>query len=321
MILSFLIVLVHFFRIKNLKFYYFVMKNLPYYVPNFFLIAFYFTYKKFISRNIENIKERFIRLLIPYIGWPIIFWLRNNYLYYRYKKRGKIKFKLFYYQLLIGNVLATVFWYLFNLLFISLLFVIIIFLSNRHYMLILFIITLLSYIFINSQYGKIFFNYYKYVPGFISIYRIPNMILYSFTGFFISSIDIIRKLYKYRFVVLIVSAIFIFINIYKYNINKIIFYYRPIIIDLVILNSFVFFSLIPLDKINNHIIYYILNQITNYTGGVYYLHITVGNIYKQYINIKKMNIKKCILVYLICYVICLINSNIFRKSKIKYLFN
>ena len=146
-------------------------------------------------------------------------------------------------------------------------------------MYILFIINLLSYIFINSQYGNTFFSYYKNIPGFISIYRIPNMILYCFTGFFISSFDIIRKLYKYRIVVIILSCIFIFTILYSYNINK--------IIDLVVLNSFIFFSLIPLDKIDNNIIYYILNQITSYTGGVYYLHIPVGHIYRKYITIKK----------------------------------
>ena len=181
MILSFLIVLVHFYVNKKSKFYFFLFQNLSYYVPSFFFISFYFSYKPFTSKNVEKIKERFIRILIPYMGWPILFWLKNNYLYYIFKIKENIFIKNFYYQLLVGCGIHGIFWFLFNLLFISILFVIIIFLFNRNYIYILFLITVLSYIFINSEYGIIFFNSYKYVPVIHSISPIPKMILLYFT--------------------------------------------------------------------------------------------------------------------------------------------
>ena len=43
----------------------------------FFIMAFYFSYNSFISKNIDKIKNRFKRLLIPYILWPIIIYLQK----------------------------------------------------------------------------------------------------------------------------------------------------------------------------------------------------------------------------------------------------
>ena len=279
MILSFLIVLVHFYGNKKSKFYFFLFQNLSYYVPCFFFISFYLSYKIFTSRNIEKIKERYTRILIPYMGWPILFWIKNNYLYYIYEIKGNILIKNIYYQILVGCGIHGIFWFLFNLLFISTLFVIIIFLFNNNFIYILFLITILSYIFIYSNYGIFFFNSYQFYPVKHSISPIPKMILYSFTGFFLSSININKTLYKYRIVILFLSGIFLFIIIYKNFHNKVIFFFKGIILDLGILNIFLFFVMIPFDKINNNIIFSILKQITSYTGGIYYLHPNVFHMF------------------------------------------
>jgi len=322
MILAILIVMVHTFRIRNEKSLLFIKKNLPYYVPSFSFIAFYFSYNTFISRNDVKIKQRFIRILIPYIGWPTIFWLRNNYIYYRYGIKKNIYLKNFYYQLLIGCGIYGIFWFLFNLLFLSLFFVIIIFLFKKYYLYILFIISILSYIFIYSKFGINFSKLYKLSLIGHSILPIPMMILYSLTGFFFSSINIIKKLYRYRITSLILFGTVLFIILYNNIIYKIKNFYRGIIINLTILSSFIFFALIPFDKINNTIIFSILKQITSYTGGIYYLHPNIFEIFEKYIiSIKQKTLNGSLLLFLFCYVICLVNSFLFRKSKIKYLFN
>ena len=78
MLLSFLIVYVHYFDKKYAKTVLLSLpyKALPYYIPIFFIISFYFNYKTFASRNIAKIKERFLRILIPYYIWPTIFFIR-----------------------------------------------------------------------------------------------------------------------------------------------------------------------------------------------------------------------------------------------------
>ena len=59
-------------------------------VPIFFLISFYLSHKLFVSKDIVKIKKRFERLLIPYLVWPIIIWILNNFLYYTFKLNFKI---------------------------------------------------------------------------------------------------------------------------------------------------------------------------------------------------------------------------------------
>ena len=80
MILSFLIVVIHIHsksgsKYKLIKF---IFQNFEFYVPSFFIISFYFSYKLFVSKNIYKISQRFRRILIPYIIWPIIFCIRYN---------------------------------------------------------------------------------------------------------------------------------------------------------------------------------------------------------------------------------------------------
>jgi peptidoglycan/LPS O-acetylase OafA/YrhL len=65
MILSFLIVVIHLHnkRGSETKFKSFSTLNMHFYVPTFFIISFYFSYKIFVSKNINKIKQRFIRIL------------------------------------------------------------------------------------------------------------------------------------------------------------------------------------------------------------------------------------------------------------------
>ena len=119
MILSLLIVLVHNFNYKNTGLQIFPIRNLAYYITTFFVISFYFTHNSFIATNIGKIKKRFIRILFPYIGWSIIFWIRDIYLYYKYGRNENILLKNLFFQLLIGAGTYGIFWFLFNLLFYS----------------------------------------------------------------------------------------------------------------------------------------------------------------------------------------------------------
>ena len=57
--------------------YLFFIKTKYYHVPCFTFISFYFTSNLFINRDIERIKNRLERLLIPYIIYPVFIWLIN----------------------------------------------------------------------------------------------------------------------------------------------------------------------------------------------------------------------------------------------------
>ena len=82
-ILSFFILTRHFLKKQFITNYLtrFIFYAQPFYVPLFFLISFYFSFNTFASRNINKIKLRFTRILIPYVIWPIILWIRINNLF------------------------------------------------------------------------------------------------------------------------------------------------------------------------------------------------------------------------------------------------
>ena len=54
-------------------------------------------------------------------------------------------------------------------------------------------------------------------------------------------------------------------------------------IILVSTSLFILFGLIPLDKIKNNIIIFIIRQLTSYTGGIYYLYPEVSESFLTYI--------------------------------------
>ena len=77
--LSILVVNTHCYRYsKNIK--YIILKIIRnrLHVPTFFIISFFFFQITLLSRNIDKFKQRFRRLLLPYLIWPVVIWLINN---------------------------------------------------------------------------------------------------------------------------------------------------------------------------------------------------------------------------------------------------
>ena len=65
-----------------------------------------------------------------------------------------------------------------------------------------------------------------------------------------------------------------------------------------------------------------LKIITNYTGGIFYLHWTIITYLRNYVNIIKIgSFSGCIFIYFICYILCLIGMKFFGKTKLKNLFS
>lgn len=109
-----------------------LISNVSIDLATFFIISFYFSYKSLNERDIKKIKHRFKRLLIPYIIWPIIFYTYENFILCFPIKQ--MKYNALYYQFIIGNGVHSVFWFLFNLIFLYLFYTIIIFLSKKQYL-------------------------------------------------------------------------------------------------------------------------------------------------------------------------------------------
>ena len=90
-------------KTSNNKYIIFITKNRLLHVPSFFIISFYFMCKHLLSLDFKMLLKRLIRLLIPYIIWPIFFWKLNQYLNRNYNKKLPATIEDLKQQLLLSN--------------------------------------------------------------------------------------------------------------------------------------------------------------------------------------------------------------------------
>ena len=142
-----------------------IIVDLKFHVPTFMFMAFYFYSKHIISKDIAKIKQRFIRLFVPYIIWPILIFIFNNSFL---SLIGKGQFKKYLtiqdliQQLILGIKFHYVFWFQINIILLTFLFTIIYFCLNKNIQFILIIIEIVSYISQYSSFNYEFFSRYKF---------------------------------------------------------------------------------------------------------------------------------------------------------------
>lgn len=295
-----------------------IVQNFLYAIMTFFVISFYFSFNVLSSRKSDKIKERFKRMLIPYIGWPLIIVIYDIYAH----KKIIYSFKQLYYQILFGCGVYGIFWFLFDVLLLSLFITLINYIFKKYSIFILFIICVLDYLFFYSgNASNIIFKKFLKVPARHSIQPMFEFFIFVFSGYYCGSINIINKLKKHRIKSIIISfsIIFVFFKYFYFIFRRVTFLYKGFVQNIFIFNIFIFFSMIPFDKIRNKCIINILNKLTSYTGGVYYLHVKVGDFYRRQKH-SKIDFKDCLMIYLYCFFICLIGNIVLKKFSLKYLF-
>ena len=317
--LSFMVVLDHLYNKKKLKKYYYI---LYYHIPSFFLISFFFTYNTLTSFNLQKIKLRFERLIIPYIGWSIMAFILKNIYYYLFNLNYTHNLKGLVKHLITGHVLNIPLWYQAILMFTTIFFLIIIFIFRNNILLAFHILSLISYI---LQYSGL--NYYlikKYLTNHakLTFGRFMEALPNAITGYTFAYLKIIYLLRQYRAKAIFFSfAILVIISKYAVFENLKTFKYGGLRLNIASSCLFIIFSLLPLKNINN-ILKAFINYCTRYTAGVYYMHYLVGNTFLIKTILKSLNgtIYGCIIVYLLCYSISYFGIKILGKNKLKYMF-
>ena len=153
-----------------------------------------------------------------------------------------------------------------------------------------------------------------------SIKPIPRNLVYSITGFFLGSANILENALPSRGKLLIIIIPIFILLIYYQNLIKKVFY--VVNIDIIIVNLLIIFGLFPFDKIKDSKIITIIKLMTSYTGGIYYLHKEIRSIFKNYfVIIKNQYLSGCFLIYFISYWVCFIGTKLFSKTNLIYLFN
>ena len=317
MILCFWVILFHYAGNINKKKK--ILKTF-YHVPTFMMISFYLTNKIFFTQNIIKIKQRLERLIIPFIIIPIIDLGINIGLS---EPKKILQFKniilILLLQYITGYKSYIILWFVLNLIIITIFYEKIFDFFQKKIIKILYLLIIISYW---LQYSEInFYIFNKYKSCFNSLSYFIEMIPIASTGIILGYNELIKKLENYKINSLFLSYVIIFFT-YNYNLFGEIkgYAYSGIKQNISSICLFVFFSLIPLKKINKTF-FHIIRIIASYTGGIYYFQSIINNLLIKINYFKKQYILKCFYIYIIGYIICLFGNIIFKKNKLKYIFN
>ena len=326
MILCFWVVLFHCIRKINnniiLNF-----KRKMFHVPSFFFISFFFLFPVLKRRNASKMIVRLQRLSISYFFWPLITWCFNNILFFNYKKSRFHRFLTLYElleQWIIGRKFFVQFWFLFNLLFFTIIFFILsISFEMKFFFKISEVLAILSYILQYSKYNYIYFDHFKDCISH-SIGHFVESFPIAITAFILYFNDILNKLLPYKYTVIfycvlgnffilkygIFSSIEIYGRTYNYNgLDKNIFS----------LFSFVGCYLIPFDFFHSKELKTFIEIITKFTQGIYCIHIIIAHYITYYFHLER-TFQGCIIIYLVSYFISFIGTKISCNTKMKFLF-
>ena len=265
----------------------------------------------FFSGNSIKFKKRIERLLIPYIIWPLIFFVIDNVL-----GITKITFNDLKLQLICGRQFIFPLWYLFSILFLTILFFILSRLFQNNF---LFIIQIMSIIIYNIQYS---YYYYYILDKYNDNVKLPiistlNMFPLSTFGLIFSSLKLIHIFSTYRKKTIFFSFIFIFC-IFRYDIFYDLGGFKGVSFLFSSSSFFVGFYLLNLDNINPFL-QKAIKQITSYTNGIYCLHMKIDSFLKNKFRIDG-TFRNIIILYFLIHFISFIGIKIFGKTKLKYLF-
>ena len=318
MILSYWIIVIHCLSSATLKR---KIERHNYHVPCFVFISFYFLYKILVMRNINIIKSRFERLLIPYIVWPSIIWFTNNIIFIIFKTNRFERMLTFYdfkIQILVGRGFHGPMWFIFSLIIFTLFFVIVSFLFKENFLFVLLIFAIISYSIQYSDFSYDFFNEFnECIRGSLGhcLATFPvSIIALAFSS--INLIEIIKEHYKKSIFLSFLMIYFIYKNDIFVNLH---WYYgfKKAFMTILI---FIFFAALPIQEINNKFFFLVIKTITSYTQGIYCMHLIIYYYLVNFSSISEINFKGCLIIYLISYYISFIGFKIFGKTKLKYLF-
>ena len=318
-ILAYCVVCTHHLNFKTIKnkILQYLFKERLCQVPAFFIMSFYFMYKDLLSSNIKAYLKRLERLLIPYIVWPIIVFILNNYILCKFIVVQKFSFNDLKYQFIIGRGVLGILWFQWNLIMLTSIFFFIIYFWKKKYLFLIQIFACFSYTIQYSGYNKKLINILRPEIKF-TLGKFFESVPFASTGLSLASFQILNIIQKYKIQTLF-FCLYIFISSDKYSIITDLKFsnsYSGLIFNVRAICLIFIFSLFPSNKITNIKIGKILKHITNYTAGVYYLHPVIRRYFKNNIN---HTLSGVFIIYLICYLICFIGF-IYYNNKNKRTF-
>ena len=268
--------------------------------PIFMFLSFYFSYRVFLSRDQGRFLSRMKRLLIPQIGWTLIYWALFQFI-------EKVTFSELLWQLFTGHstVLNATMWFQIELILITILFYLIFSaLDNRKAISLLCMIMILSFLMQFSGFNLLLFDDLRFELKY-PLGRFSEMLPYAITGFFFGYYDVMKKLKEHRLIIAIISLLLLPLPyLIDFPVSKGFGYSGTTIFYLSILMT-LFVEMLPFDLLHPTIKKAAI-LISSYTPGIYCCHRLVFTFLSHFFPAFAFSsFAGCIFLYLICYMICL----------------
>ncbi len=296
-----------------------------YAVAVFMVMSFLLTRHTLVEHYKSKILNRFKRLLIPQIGWAVIYWCIYKIIDLICNTSLQNSISDMFWQIAFGHSpkLNATMWYQVNLIWITIIFLIIILLFKKSHMTILFLLAALA-IYLQYSGTYMYFDRFRFEIKY-PLGRFVEMLPLAVTGFALSSENAMNTLVKHRwrsialsvFVIIMVAHFPVFSDIPGYG-------YQGAGVLLCASAFVILFYCLPLDHIPD-ILKRPLTFITGHTMGIYCIHRLVGTLLLLFlprlgIQFDIKSLPGCLLIYCISFLLSWIGTLLFGKTFLKSLF-
>ena len=276
--------------------------------PVFMLLSFYFLAERFLSPDESFLKKRMLRLLIPQIGWALIYWLV-------YLLLEPVPLNELFWQILTGHsaVLNATMWFQFDLIVLTLLFFLLFSFRNEKFSTILLIC--ISFLCLILQHSGINYRLFSDLRFELSypLGRLVEMLPYATIGFLLKHCRMTDTLKKYRYPVLIASLLLFTLPYLMSFPSAKGFGYAGITLLYLVILSFFITELLPFEMLPETIKKGML-PLCCHTLGIYCCHRLIHALVSRFLGYSPSSFLYCILLYILCYLFCSLLSLIPSKT-------
>ena len=272
-------------------------------VPIFMLMSFILVGKYIIEGR--NIRKRFNRLLVPHVGWAIIYFFILIVTDIMEWTKWGVGPKDLILQILTGESprLCPQLWYQEVLIFLTALFYIVYhYFSKKKAMMITCLLMLYGIFMQYSGINYLLFSGLPYEAMYI-LGRTLEMLPYAFWGIVFAEFLLMNRVSDNKFYILIIGLT---VCILLYNINFFVvcdkgFGYQGVNYIVMAIATVITFMAIPETVIPSYI-QHVIDNVARYTLGIYCIHWGIGkylNLFFENVSIRTNTLRECVLIFII----------------------
>ena len=285
-------------------------------VPCFVILSFFLTAKSYLIRDKEKFKARFIKLLIPQIGWAVVYYIIYALLDYTMHTNLHSGPMDLFWQSLTGHsrYLNPSMWYQFDVIVIAVIFYFIFrYFDDKKAYIALTILTIICYFLQFSGINRALFGNLEFELK-MPLGRIVEMIPFAYIGFTLKYFNIYEKLKKYRYIIM-PACVFLFLFGFKIpwtELNDFGFggFAKPYLALCIV----TFAYMVPLEYLSIPLKKAVL-KITDYSLGIYCIHRLINTLLLVLVpSFKIGSFERCIVLYILCYAVCYLIELIPNKT-------